>query len=56
MLALKKKFIEYLAVVEETFKDKRIYMTGQPMFNKKGVIPEGITLFEQPADLLNLLT
>ena len=50
-----KKFTEYLAVLEETFKDKKIYMTGQPLYNKKGEIPEGITLFEKPADLLNLL-
>lgn len=55
-IGAEKNFADYLALMEKDFKNKRILMTGQPLFNKSEIIPEGITLFKNPADLLNLLT
>ena len=55
-IGAEKTFAEYLAVMQDNFKDKRILMTGQALFNKREIIPQGITLFENPTDLIKLLT
>lgn len=46
-----KQLTDFLAIMAETFHDKRILMSGKPMFDRKEAIPESIELFRTPEEL-----
>ena len=47
--------VDYLAVLDETFGHKQIIMTGRPVYDREGLLPESIQTFKTPEDLDNLL-
>ena len=50
-----KQVVDYLAVLDETFGHKQIIMTGRPVYDREGLLPESIQTFKTPEDLDNLL-
>lgn len=50
-----KQLTDFLAVLDETFSDKRILLSGKPMFDRKEALPECIELFKSPEELNSIL-
>lgn len=50
-----KQMADFLTFMRESFADKRVLMSGRPLFDRKSVIPECITLFETPQELMDIL-
>ncbi len=54
-VSAEKELTDFLAVMDETFDNKQILMTGKPLFDRKEALPESISIFETPAELQSLL-
>lgn len=50
-----KQLEDFLAIMDETFGDKQILLSGKPVFDRKDAIPESIELFETPQELDEIL-
>ncbi|QSE96049.1 MerR family transcriptional regulator [Fulvivirga lutea] len=50
-----KELEKYLAVLHETFSDKKILIAGKPLIDRKNILPESIQTFRNPEELNSLL-
>lgn len=50
-----KQLTDFLAIMDETFGDKRILLSGQPIYDRKTALPESIEIFKTPEELNSIL-
>ncbi len=54
-VASDKHLMEYLNLLHESFPDQNIYLTGKPLIDRKGHLPQSFNVFDTPETLIELL-